>query len=123
LDLEQKEYTALLKLNRSELERETLLFKQGLTPERDVERAQFKADASSLEVDKTRVAGQTAQSKVIQVKAELDRSTVRAPISGIVMHRFAKLGASVVKTTNSLRSLSSRRSKSNSRCPRLRRVD
>src|SRR5258705_1942688 len=97
LDLEQKEYTALLKLNRSELERETLLFKQGLTPERDVERAQFKADASSLEVDKTRVAGQTAQSKVIQVKAELDRSTVRAPISGIVMHRFAKLGASVVK--------------------------
>ncbi len=97
LDLEQKEYTALLKLNRSELDRETTLFKQGLTPERDVERAQFKADASALEVDKTRVAGQTAQSKVIQVKAELDRSTVRAPITGIVLHRFAKLGANVVK--------------------------
>jgi RND family efflux transporter MFP subunit len=97
LDLEQREYTALLKLNRSELDREATLFKQGLTPERDVERAQFKADASSLEVDKTRVAGQTAQAKVVQVKAELDRSTVRAPITGFVMHRFAKLGASVVK--------------------------
>ena len=97
LDLEQREYTALLKLNRNELERERTLFKQGLTPERDVERAQFKADAAVLEVEQKRVAGQTAQAKVVQVKAELERSTVRAPITGIVMHRFAKLGTNVVK--------------------------
>jgi RND family efflux transporter MFP subunit len=97
LDLEQREYTALVKLNRSELEREQTLFKQGLTPERDVERAQFKVDAAVLEVEKTRVAGQTAQAKVIQVKAELERSTVRSPITGIVIHRFARLGANVVK--------------------------
>jgi RND family efflux transporter MFP subunit len=97
LELEQREYTALLKLNRSELDRETTLFKQGLTSERDVDRAQFKADAAALEVEKTKVAGQTAQAKIVQVKAELQRSTVHAPITGIVMHRFAKLGASVVK--------------------------
>ena len=97
LDVEQREYAALLKLNRNELERETTLFKQGLTPERDVERAQFKADAAVLEVEQKRVAGQTAQAKVIQVKAELERSTVRAPITGIVMRRFAKLGTNVVK--------------------------
>jgi membrane fusion protein (multidrug efflux system) len=97
LDLEQREYAALLKLNRSELDRETTLFKQGLTPERDVERAQFKVDAAVLEVEKTRVAGQTAQAKVVQVKAELERSTIRAPMTGIVMHRFAKLGTNVVK--------------------------
>src|SRR6266496_1002223 len=42
LELEQREYDALVKLNRNELERENLLFKQGLTPQRDVERAQFK---------------------------------------------------------------------------------
>jgi RND family efflux transporter MFP subunit len=97
LDLEQREYAALLKLNRNELERETTLFKQGLSPERDVERAQFKVDAAVLEVEKTRVAGQTAQAKVVQVKAELDRSTIRSPITGIVVHRFAKLGTNVVK--------------------------
>jgi RND family efflux transporter MFP subunit len=97
LDVEQREYAALLKLNRNELERETTLFKQGLTPERDVERAQFKADAAVLEVEQKRVAGQTAQAKVVQVKAELERSTVRAPITGIVMRRFTKLGTNVVK--------------------------
>jgi RND family efflux transporter MFP subunit len=97
LDAEQREYLALLKLNRNELERETTLFKQGLTPERDVERAQFKADAAVLEVEQKRVAGQTAQAKVVQVKAELERSTVRAPITGIVMRRFTKLGTNVVK--------------------------
>lgn len=97
LDVEQREYAALLKLNRNELERETTLFKQGLTPERDVERAQFKADAAVLEVEQKHVAGQTAQAKVIQVKAELERSTVRAPITGIVMRRFTKLGTNVVK--------------------------
>lgn len=97
LDVEQREYAALLKLNRNELERETTLFKQGLTPERDVERAQFKADAAVLELEQKRVAGQTAQAKVVQVKAELERSTVHAPITGIVMRRFTKLGTNVVK--------------------------
>ncbi len=97
LEIEQNQYVALLKLNRNELEREKVLFKQGLTPERDVERAQFKVDAAVLEVEKTRVAGLSAQAKVIQIKAELERSTVRSPLSGIVIHRFAKLGANVVK--------------------------
>jgi RND family efflux transporter MFP subunit len=50
-----------------------------------------------LELEKTRVASQTAQAKVVQVKAELDRSTVRAPITGIVTHRFTRLGTNVVK--------------------------
>lgn len=97
LEVEQREYAALIKVNQNELERETMLFKQGLTAERDVERAQFRLDAAVLELEKTRVASQAAQSKVVEVKAELARSTVRAPITGVVTHRFAKLGTNVVK--------------------------
>jgi RND family efflux transporter MFP subunit len=97
LEVEQREYDALVKLNRNELEREQTLFKQGYSPVRDVERAQFKYDGAVLEVEKTRVAGQVAQAKVTEVKAELEKSTVRAPITGIVTHRFAKLGTNVVK--------------------------
>jgi RND family efflux transporter MFP subunit len=97
LDLEQREYTALVQLNRNELEREKTLFKDGLSSQRDVERAQFKVDAAVLEVEKTRMAVQTAQSKVVEMKALLDRSTVRAPLAGTIMHRFARLGANVVK--------------------------
>ncbi len=97
LEVEQREYGALAKVNHNELEREQILFKQGFTPERDVERAQFKYEAAVLELEKTRVAGQAAQAKVSEVKAQLARSTVRAPITGIVTHRFAKLGTSVIK--------------------------
>ena len=97
LEVEQRQYDALIRVNRNELERETILFKQGLTADRDVERAKFKLEAAVLELEKTRVASQTAQSKVIEVKAELERSTVRAPITGVVTHRFTKLGTNVVK--------------------------
>jgi HlyD family secretion protein len=84
LEVEQREYDALAKVNHNELEREQILFKQGFTPQRDVERAQFKYDAAVLELEKTRVAGQAAQAKVTEVKAQLAKSTVRAPITGIV---------------------------------------
>ncbi len=97
LEIEAREYEALVKLNKNEVERETILFKQGLTPERDVERAQFKYEAAVLELEQKRVAGQAAQSKVGEVKAELEKFTIHAPLAGMVTHRFAKLGANVVK--------------------------
>lgn len=97
LEVEQRQYGALAKLNRNELEREQILFKQGFTAERDVERAQFKYDGAVLEIEKTRVAGQVAQAKVTEVKVQLAKSTVHAPITGSVTHRFAKLGTNVVK--------------------------
>lgn len=97
LEVEQRQYGALIKVNRNELERETILFKQGLTADRDVERAQFKLEAAVLELEKTRVASQSAQAKTVGVKAELERSTIRAPINGVVTHRFTKLGTNVVK--------------------------
>lgn len=97
LEVEQRQYDALVKLNRNELEREQTLFKQGYSPVRDVQRAQFKYDGAVLELEKTRVAGQVAQARVTEVKAELDKSTVRASITGVVTHRFAKLGTNVVK--------------------------
>jgi RND family efflux transporter MFP subunit len=97
LKVEEREYEALIKVNRNELERETTLAKDGISSPRDVERAQYRLDATLLELEKTRVAGQTAQSKVSGAEIELAKSIVRAPMTGIVMHRFATLGTNVVK--------------------------
>ncbi|HYE63981.1 MAG TPA: efflux RND transporter periplasmic adaptor subunit [Pyrinomonadaceae bacterium] len=97
LKVEEREYEALIKVNRNELERETQLAKEGLASQRDIERAQFRLDAAVLELEKTRVASQAAQSKVEGVKVELEKTTVRSPISGIITRRFAKLGTGVVK--------------------------
>lgn len=97
LKVEEREYDALIKVNRNELERETTLAKDGLSSPRDVERAQFRLEATLLELEKTRVAGQVAQSKVGGVEIELAKSIVRAPMTGIVMHRYARLSTSVIK--------------------------
>lgn len=97
LIVEQRQLEALVRLDRNELEREQILAKDGLTSQKDVEHAQFKFEAASLELDKSRVAYQAAQAKVEEVKAELSRSVINAPISGIVTHLYVELGSSVAK--------------------------
>jgi multidrug efflux pump subunit AcrA (membrane-fusion protein) len=80
LKVEQGQFEALIKLDRNELNRAKLLAKDGLISQSEVERAEFKLEAAVLELDKTRVATQAAQSKVEGVKDELKKSEIRAPV-------------------------------------------
>jgi RND family efflux transporter MFP subunit len=97
LKVEQAQLEALIRLDRSELDREKTLAKDGLSSQHDVERAQFKFDAATLELEKSRVAGQVAQSKVEGLNAELKKTTINAPIAGIITHRYVELGSSVAR--------------------------
>ena len=97
LTVEEKQYEALVKLNRSELEREKLLAKEGVSSQRDVERAQYRLDQSVHEHEKTRLATQTARSRFEAVKIEIEKSTIRAPTSGVIMRKHVNLGTGVAK--------------------------
>lgn len=97
LKVEQGQFEALIKLDRNELNRAKLLAKDGLISQSEVERAEFKLEAAVLELDKTRVATQAAQAKVEAVKAELHKSEIRAPVSGLVTRRFVEAGSNVAK--------------------------
>jgi HlyD family secretion protein len=97
LKVEQSQLEALIKLDRNEFEREKGLAKEGFISQADVEHAQFKFEAASLELDKSRVASQAAQSKVEAAKVELKKSVISAPISGLVSHRYVELGSSVAR--------------------------
>jgi membrane fusion protein (multidrug efflux system) len=97
LTVEEKQYEALVKLNRSELEREKLLAKEGVASVRDVERSQYKLDQSVYEYEKTRLATQTARSRFEAVKIEIEKSVVRAPISGVIMRSYINLGTGIAK--------------------------
>lgn len=97
LQVEQQQLDALVKLNGNEFEREKLLARQGLTSQSEVERAQFKFEAARLELEKSKVASQSAQAKAEGVKVELKKTTVSAPISGLVTHRYFEMGSSVAK--------------------------
>jgi RND family efflux transporter MFP subunit len=97
LKVEQGQYEALIKLDRNELNRAKLLAKDGLISQSEVEHAEFKLEAAILELDKAKVSTQSAQSKVDAVKAELKKSEVRAPVTGLVTRRFVEAGSNVAK--------------------------
>ena len=97
LSVEEQQYDALVKLNRSELDRELLLAKQGLSSSADVERAKYKHDQSLHEYKKTTLATEGARARVEAAKLELQKSTVRAPITGIITRRYVALGTNVAR--------------------------
>ena len=97
LKVEEQQYESLVKLNRSELDREVLLAGQGLSSKADVERAQYKLDQSVHEHEKTRLSTDSARARVEAVKLELQKSTIRAPIDGIVTRRYITLGTNVAR--------------------------
>jgi RND family efflux transporter MFP subunit len=97
LKVEEEQYESLVKLNRNELEREKLLAKDGVSSQRDVERAQYKFDQGVHEYEKTRLATQAAHSRLEALKIEIEKSTVRAPVGGVIMRRHVNLGSGVAK--------------------------
>jgi multidrug efflux pump subunit AcrA (membrane-fusion protein) len=68
LKVEGQQLQALIKLNRSELDRELLLASQGLVSKGEVERAQYKLEQSLQEFEKTRLATESAAARVEVVK-------------------------------------------------------
>ena len=97
LSVEEQQYDSLVKLNRSEWEREVLLAKQGVSSTANVERAKYKLDQSLHEYKKTTLATEGARARVEAAKLELQKSTVRAPITGIITRRYVALGTNVAR--------------------------
>ena len=97
LKVEAQEVQALIKLNRNELDRESLLASQGLVSKQDVERAQFKLEQSVQEYEKTRLATESAVARLEVVKLEMQKTIVRAPVAGVVARRYIAPGTNVAK--------------------------
>jgi RND family efflux transporter MFP subunit len=97
LQVEEQQYDALVKLNRSELQREFALAKEGVSSQSDVERARYKLDQATHEYEKTRLATDSARARAQAARIEAEKSIVRAPISGVVIHRYVALGNNVAK--------------------------
>ncbi len=97
LGIEEQQYQAMVKVNQTELEQEKQLDEDGLTSKRQVNRAQYKLDVTIKELERSRLATQAARAKIDAIKIEIEKSSIRAPIGGIVTHRFVRLGAGVVK--------------------------
>ena len=97
LSIEERQYEAMVRANQSERDQEAALFKEGLNSKRQLDRAQYKLDGSVQELEKARLATQTARAQVQTVKVDLEKCTIRAPIDGIITQRHANLGTSIVR--------------------------
>ena len=97
LIMEERMCEAAVKISRSELEQEKTLVQDGLSSRRQFDRAQFKLDAAMQETEKARLATQMGRAKVDAVKVAIEKAVIRAPISGVVIHRYLNLGANAVK--------------------------
>jgi len=98
LKVEAQQLQALIKLNRSEFDREALLASQGLVSKGDVERAQYKLDQSIQEFEKNRLATESAVARMEVVKLEIQKTIVRAPVAGVVTRRYIAQGSNVAKS-------------------------
>jgi len=97
LKVEAQQSQATIKLNRSELDRELLLASQGLVSKGEVERAQYKLDQSVQEYEKMRLATESAASKLEVLKLDLQKTIVRAPVTGVITRRYISPGTNVVR--------------------------
>ncbi len=97
LQIEERQYEAMLKVNRSELERQQKLARDGIVSQSEIERAQYKVEVSEQELDKTKLATRMAQARTEVVKLEVEKTVIRAPLTGIITQRLAKLGTSIVR--------------------------
>ena len=97
LQVEEQQFEALVRLNRSELDRELSLAKAGVSSQADVERARYKLEQATHEYEKTKLATEGARSRVQSTKIEAQKSIVRSPLAGVITHRYITLGTSVSK--------------------------
>lgn len=97
LSVEERQYEAAVKVNQSDLEQETALLKDGLTSKRQFDHMRYKLEGSAQELEKSRLATQTARSRVEATKVEIGKCIIRAPITGIITHRYATLGTGIIR--------------------------
>lgn len=97
LNVESERLQALIKLNRSEFDRESLLANQGLVSKGEVEKAKYKLDESIQEFEKNRLSAEIALERVEVAKLEIEKTTVRSPVSGVITRRYVAPGTTVPK--------------------------
>ena len=97
LKVEEQQYGALLKLRTSEFQREQTLVKQGVSSAVNVEQAQYRLEQANHEYEKAKLASANGLVKIRAAQIEIEKSTVRAPITGVIIHRYVTLGSNIAK--------------------------
>jgi RND family efflux transporter MFP subunit len=83
------------KAKAAQLRRQELLRQSGLSSEADLEQAQFDDKAVQYEVESWKSIVQSNEAEVRELRLQIDRTHIRAPFSGVVVHRYIRVGQQV----------------------------
>ncbi|MEK6336399.1 MAG: efflux RND transporter periplasmic adaptor subunit [Acidobacteriota bacterium] len=97
LKVEEQQYEALVKLRSSELTREKTLAREGVSSKANVEQAEYRLEQANHESEKAKLVSANGLVKIKAAQIEIEKSTVRAPINGVIIHRYATLGSNVAQ--------------------------
>lgn len=81
----------------SQLHRQELLRRYGLSSEADLEQARFEARAVGYEVESWKSIAQSSQAEIRRLQLEIGKTHIRAPFSGVVVRRYVRQGQAVIK--------------------------
>lgn len=85
------------KAKNAQLHRQQLLRQYGLSSEADLEQAQFEAKAVTYEVESWQSVVKSNEATIQQLYLQIDKTHIRAPFAGVVVHRFIRQGEQVLK--------------------------
>ncbi len=88
---------AELKAKQAAYRRQQLLRADGLSSDADLETAEFEATAASNSLDGWRSVVKSNELEIRSARLELDKLKIRAPFSGVVLHRYIREGQEISK--------------------------
>ncbi|MGH9724030.1 MAG: efflux RND transporter periplasmic adaptor subunit [Candidatus Acidiferrales bacterium] len=87
----------------AQLQRQQLLRQNGLSSNADLEQAQFETKAVSYEVLSWQSIVQSNEAEIRSLRLEIDKTHIRAPFSGVVVHRYIRQGQQIAKSDKCFR--------------------
>ncbi|MGH9713474.1 MAG: efflux RND transporter periplasmic adaptor subunit [Candidatus Acidiferrales bacterium] len=94
---------AEVKAKAASYRRQQQLREYGLSSQADLEHAEFDAKGSEFDLASWKANLDKSQAEVRRLEAELDKTKIRAPFSGMVAHRYIRMGQGVSKSDRCFR--------------------
>jgi len=88
---------AELKAKKAAYRRQQQLRAYGLSSEADLEAAEFEATGAEFDLHSLEALVGSAQAEIRRIEIQIEQTRLRAPFSGVVVHRYIREGEAIAK--------------------------
>ena len=88
---------ANLRVKRADYERATTLYKKGVASDADIEKAELESKEAEIVLTVAKEQQEEYRLQAVRDRAELDRMTVRSPVTGVLFRELAHVGEATLE--------------------------